>query len=366
MFVKARPNDYKLIKKTIICFLVILLSYHYIHNFHLLLSPSTATKPTSEDNNYLSPKGFNFNFAPKPHRYYSKAFHQSFGFFTDISNHDWEIYRQRYQNHDRHIEGDVRNNRIHLDNSHIDDEGNQTSKNDSSSNAHLFYQNNYDPEFTCPHEIQLGAHTDGRVGETPKWVCDPHRIIPMSRQRQERNNQNGCLAYIFTEEDSRKFIKDLNSVLEKECDIHVFSKQIYNLIYMSKVSLGDNIHVHPWGIEGECDVQKGRTDYLTFQETLNELNHDGKNIDLISIDCEGCEWEIYLDIVNADVSITQIMVELHSAPYLVNDFFLEMKRHGYVIFHKEANIVHHDGQGGKNQEYSFLHLAPEFFSSNYL
>eukprot|EP00551_Chaetoceros_affinis_P008897 CAMPEP_0203670384 /NCGR_PEP_ID=MMETSP0090-20130426/6471_1 /ASSEMBLY_ACC=CAM_ASM_001088 /TAXON_ID=426623 /ORGANISM="Chaetoceros affinis, Strain CCMP159" /LENGTH=249 /DNA_ID=CAMNT_0050535229 /DNA_START=105 /DNA_END=851 /DNA_ORIENTATION=+ len=230
------------------------------------------------------------NFLRKPRYYqYSKAFDQSFGFFTDISNQDWEKYSERFQNHDRYLDGDVRKNRIHLDSS--DDIGRRGEEDGASTKAHLFYQNNYDAEFTCPHEIQVGAHFDGRLGVTPKWLCDPHRILPMSQLRQEQSGQNnGCLVYIFSEEDSKQFVDDLNRLLDQQCEIHVFSRYLYNLIYVTKRSLGRNIHVHKWGLEGESDIEKGRRDYLTIRETLDELNHVGRVIDILSIDCEGCEW----------------------------------------------------------------------------
>ena len=119
------------------------------------------------------------------------------------------------------------------------------------------------------------------------------------------------------------------------------------------------IILHPWGLEGKSSKHLGRTDHLTLQETLVELGHVGRRIDVMSIDCDGCEWEVYGDILEADAFISQLVLELHGAPYQVNDFFLEMKRHGYVTFHKESNTM--ENGGGRNQAYSFLRLAPGFF-----
>ncbi len=368
-----KQSDYRVVKRAICCFLVILLPYHIIINMHSL-------------SEYEYKSGFASSIVSmKPRHYqYSKAFDQSFGFFTDISNQDWEKYSERFQNHDRFLDGDVRNNRMHLDSTtSIAEIGRGGSENGTltatattstteaattSTSAHLFYQNNYNAEFTCPHEIQIGAHLDGRLGGAPKWLCDPHRILPMSGLRQQQSSSgesledNGCLVYIFSEEDPKQFVKDLNGLLEQKCEIHVFSKYLYNMIYVTKKSLGRNIHVHEWGLEGESDAEDGNRNYLTMGETLKKLNHVGRAIDILSIDCEGCEWRTYMDVLNADVSVTQLLIELHNAPYQVNDFFLEMRRHGFVIFHKEANTIDNN-QGGQSQEYSFLRLSKDFFNA---
>ena len=93
-----------------------------------------------------------------------------------------------------------------------------------------------------------------------------------------------------------------------------------------------------------------------------ELGHVGHTIDVLSIDCEGCEWTSYRDILeSSDSVITQILMELHGAPYVINDFFLEMKRHSYVVFHKESNTV--EQGGGQICSYSFIRLAPAFFEA---
>ena len=93
-------------------------------------------------------------------------------------------------------------------------------------------------------------------------------------------------------------------------------------------------------------------------EIVHHLGHTDRTVDILSINCDGCEWDVYEDILDTEknrIVFTQILVELHNAPRQAPDFFLEMRRKGYVIFHKEANSM------GKNQEYSFLRLSPDFF-----
>lgn len=70
--------------------------------------------------------------------------------------------------------------------------------------------------------------------------------------------------------------------------------------------------------------------FKTFEETIKELGHDGRPIDIFKIDCEGCEWSTYKDWINAD--LRQIVVEVHRAPEVAQDFFSDLQKAGYVSF----------------------------------
>jgi hypothetical protein len=212
--------------------------------------------------------------------------------------------------------------------------------------------------------MQMGVAHDHQPHlhlQTPKWLCDPQRIVASSREKIHSGG-GGSLVYAFNDGagNPSRFIKDIRDELGDECEIHVFAphwseKRIKHLLTLA------NVAIHSWGIEGKSDSHLGRKNYLTFQETIAQLGHDGHAIDVLSIDCnDGCEWSTYMDILDSDSLITQILIELHGAPYQVNDFFLEMRRNGYVAFHKESNTV----EDGKSAAYSFIRLAPAFFQES--
>ena len=288
----------------------------------------------------------------------NKASVQSYGFFDDISNTNWETYRKRYQTQHRHIDNDVRNQR-----NHIDDHGHDENENEKKeNNAHLFYRDNYDAEFTCMNEVQMGVAHDHKPHlnlQTPKWLCDPHRILLSSRERA-RSGGNGCLIYAFNEGKGNpiRFLKDMREQLGDECEIHVFAPH-FGEGRTKHLEAIPNLYLHSWGLEGKSDVHLGRNSHLTLHETMIETGHAGHTIDVLSMDCDGCEWSTYKDILDSESSITQILVELHGAPYQINDFFLEMNRNGYASFHKESNTI--EKGGGQNHAYSFIRLAPAFF-----
>ena len=96
-----------------------------------------------------------------------------------------------------------------------------------------------------------------------------------------------------------------------------------------------------------------------IQDTIKELGHEGRTIDIFKIDCEGCEWYSYKDWVqDPAVDIRQIQVEVHDTPDLVHDFFQSIHNANFAMFHKEPNI---QWAAGNCVEFAFLKLAPSFF-----
>mmetsp|Transcript_6675 Transcript_6675/g.10152 ORF Transcript_6675/g.10152 Transcript_6675/m.10152 type:complete len:469 (-) Transcript_6675:129-1535(-) len=98
----------------------------------------------------------------------------------------------------------------------------------------------------------------------------------------------------------------------------------------------------------------------TFTETLDILGHNknGQTIDLLVLDCAGCEWQTYPGWVKADVS--QILLHAHGAPpEKVNDMFQQLQSQHYVTYHKQPSVW--NGLIGQSQFYSFLKLKKDFF-----
>jgi hypothetical protein len=226
-------------------------------------------------------------------------------------------------------------------------------------------RDNYDGEFTCMNEMQVGVahdHLPHHSLQTPKWICDPDRIVTSSRERK-RSGGNGCLIYAIDGGAGNpiKFLKDLRDEVGEECEIHAFAPQWNAKRIQHLFDDGAGAFLHNWGLEGKNDSHLGRKNFFTFQETLVQLGHVGHTIDVVSVDCnDGCEWSTYKEILGSDSFITQILIELHGAPYQVNDFFLEIRRSGYVAFHKESNTV----DNGQSMVFSFLQLAPAFFEES--
>ncbi len=140
---------------------------------------------------------------------------------------------------------------------------------------------------------------------------------------------------------------------KKSCEIHVFDP----IDYSSKVprNIQSFTHFHAWGISNESTANK---DFLTMEQTVRKIGHHGSIVDVFKIDCEGCEWSTFRDWFSVGLDIRQILVEVHSAPSVANKFFDTLQDEGYVIFHKEPNII----IGGRLIEYAFLKLNSSFFN----
>ncbi|KAL7563644.1 hypothetical protein ACA910_013381 [Epithemia clementina (nom. ined.)] len=283
----------------------------------LRLSSSVGSTPASEKN----------------HEDYALASNHSYGFFHDIPTKEWKRIQTK-------VEG-MQPNKC------------PTCAGGSSPRA--WFQNNYEPEISCRHEQRIG-----KLGDGGKWVCDPHRIA----EKQD------CLVYSVGSNNDFSFEEHVFATIGPHCEIHTFDPADYSVQaahvrkQMFKLSPNRmNLHYHQWGIAGE---NQG-VEYLTVNETVHRLGHVGRNIDIFKIDCEGCElttFNTWIGLHEDTIRLMQVLVEVHAkTPVLIDPrtdaFFRGMRKEGYAIFHKEANIQYWTTGA---VEYSFLKLAPEFFT----
>lgn len=209
-----------------------------------------------------------------------------------------------------------------------------------SPEEHFWYQNNWEPSFTCLHERRLGLW-----GEGGKWVCDPHRISTSA-------SKQGCLVFSVGSNNDFSFEEAVLRGIAEDCEIHTFDHTIGEA--PSNLPANRNVHFHPWGL-APSDQAPNMKKMATI---VRELGHDGREIDIFKIDCEGCEWETVKSWFRSGARIRQVLVEVHAStndalPLPALEFMSFMKQQGYVIFHKEPNIA---WSGGNCIEYAFLLL----------
>jgi len=215
-----------------------------------------------------------------------------------------------------------------------------------------WYMHNFEPDFACAQERRIGGPGDG-----PKWVCDPHRLTKISEERKKKEGV-GCLVYSVGCAGKYHLEDGLYELLGPVCEIHVFDPGNF-----ARDDLKDkNMHYHPWGFRSSYDDTYkpfARGEFRTLQETMEELGHVGRTIDIFKIDCEYCEWYSFRDWY--DVDIRQVMVETHSLPNrteLILDFFYGFQQHDFYLFHKEPNI--HPNAKGDGIEWAYIRLHPDF------
>ena len=101
---------------------------------------------------------------------YNLAYQQSYGFFENIPNEEWELRQewarnatfQRYVGHPKR----------------------QWDK------PNLWYYNNYDPLFSCPMRKRVRG-----IGDGPKWTCNPQRLRSLAIQRRNSGQSGPYIVY---------------------------------------------------------------------------------------------------------------------------------------------------------------------------
>lgn len=267
---------------------------------------------------------------------YELARKESFGFFDDIPQKNWkrakEIHANLFPNH------------YTKDFMMYANGPNDKNVYKKLSRSKDWNGENFQEEFHCAlaQRLPTDSQADG-----PKWVCDPHRL----------RNKPDCLIYSIGSNGKAEFEKGVRDEIGKNCEIHTFDMVTYNKRNgdFAKALKGYSTF-HPWGLgTAEGAIRKPAT-FKTLAQTMDELGHAGRRIDIFKIDCEWCEWFTFKDWIKQD--LRQILVETHNAPMPnARDFFYELHDAGYVIFSKEAN--YQNGAGGV--EFAFLKLSTDFF-----
>eukprot|EP00591_Stephanopyxis_turris_P002394 CAMPEP_0195512526 /NCGR_PEP_ID=MMETSP0794_2-20130614/4453_1 /TAXON_ID=515487 /ORGANISM="Stephanopyxis turris, Strain CCMP 815" /LENGTH=277 /DNA_ID=CAMNT_0040640329 /DNA_START=149 /DNA_END=982 /DNA_ORIENTATION=+ len=269
------------------------------------------------------------------------AHKESMGFFDNIPNKTWMLMKKRVQRRVNHY----------------------NLKNPMSFEKNIpafFYQDNFEPDFGCQNELRVGGMGDGG-----KWTCYPDRIAALAAEKSKSKGEK-CLIYSVGSGGDFRFEEGIAEILtagktqdQDLCEIHVFDPEDFSSNIPMKFK--SFIHFHKWGFRGATaslnDMIFPAASYRTLEDTINDLGHVNRTIEVFKVDCEECEWGAYQDWLNAPLFMRQILVEVHYVPSNAIDFFTSLQSAGYVNFHKEPNMA----CGGDCVEYSFLKLDESFF-----
>jgi len=293
----------------------------------------------------------------------SLAKKESFGFFDDIPNNMWKEKKTASKK------------AVKLQNKMITKTSDMLSESGANIDERKWWEQNWLPNFSCDNKMFIGG----------KWICEPSRIIDLAdehrdvigRKKKRQRGRKECLIYVsggndvefghqfssFVEARMAELHKDEPGVDLSICEIHIFNHFIDPALLANMVQQGKGIHIHPFGFRPENKESMGvagdgsATAFKTFKETVKELGHTGKTLSILAIDCEGCEWDIYKEVLSSDVmTVQQVLFQMHGTPFIANRFFVAMHNAGYAIFHREE-------VGVSVYDYSFLKLAPSYFGS---
>jgi hypothetical protein len=275
--------------------------------------------------------------------YDTVALRDSNGFFDNVSDEDWEQRAQRTKS----VLGE------------------QDALNAVASPNNVepapWWSKNWQANFPCNQEVQIRN----------KFICDPFRIVS---QAVEYLNSEGtsavgrdCIVYVSGGDDLAFANQLLDYTLARVmevgltkpvCNVHIFNPNMQ----LNPQQERENLIIHKWGFRPKSvgnSTSSAAGTFKTVEDTIQELGHSEKTISLMALDCEGCEWDIYSDLLSLRYPVHQLVIQTHGLPNpnQVNSMFNAMRVGGYVITHKQQEPT----GNGEIFDYSFLKLSKSYF-----
>eukprot|EP00542_Grammatophora_oceanica_P014724 CAMPEP_0194028334 /NCGR_PEP_ID=MMETSP0009_2-20130614/2332_1 /TAXON_ID=210454 /ORGANISM="Grammatophora oceanica, Strain CCMP 410" /LENGTH=298 /DNA_ID=CAMNT_0038667691 /DNA_START=57 /DNA_END=950 /DNA_ORIENTATION=- len=199
----------------------------------------------------------------------------------------------------------------------------------SDDGKHRF--DKFEPEAVCISDERFGSEQRyDAFGDGPKFVCGVDLLAA----------QDECLVYSIGSHNQIDFEVAVKQHIGDHCEVHTFDPTLNGNFIGANYST-----FHPWGLgEDGKVVARWRKKFSTmsFDTVIRRLGHENRTIDIIKIDCEGCEYQVMpplLDaIANKNVTVNQIQIEVHiRSPEARDTLFESFDRAKMRIFHKERN-----------------------------
>ena len=201
----------------------------------------------------------------------------------------------------------------------------------------------FEPQWTCPYVNRVGED----FGDGGKFVCGTEAYF--------RDKAGGCLAYSIGSSGAFSFEIDVLRRFGRQCELHTFDPTGDSKAWTEK-GMKVSRQFHAWGLS-HIDASNRHNPLMTSSSGL-WLGHSGRTIDILKIDCEGCEFAafqpVWRDIIAGKYKISQIQIEVHKNEHEADVplFFADAAKAGFELFHKERN--HWGCLGWTCVEFSFI------------
>lgn len=259
---------------------------------------------------------------------YGLARHQSFGFFDDIPSAEWiQFYATPILKEQPYRFPEDPNHNV-----------------GKSVPYWVFY--NWDPVLACPRRRLVAGTT---------YLCDPDRLLA----------NKDCLVYVVGSLHDPTLVAWVDSVVAyfgQACQIHWFAASA-----TSSVGGSDTANATPTTKDWPSVVTR-HPEGLTSASTPQ--SNDPRRIDLLYMDCEGCEWSLFSAILR--LHPLQLVVQTHDLPLpdrpksttefgvlpalAMSDVVSAFCQHGYALY---AKRVHSATEECRTTDWSFLRLRLE-------
>jgi hypothetical protein len=221
----------------------------------------------------------------------------------------------------------------------------------------------FEPEAVCFTDERFGGpHRYDAFGDGPKFVCgiDYLRATttttttrkPKKKKKKKQkassssSSSSSCLVYSVGSHNDIEFEMGIDDLLPG-CETHTFDPTL------RVPFLGDAYSTfHPWGLgQDGVTVTYNDNTFVTqsFMNMFRALGHVGRRLDILKVDCEGCEYDAMVPLFEAmvrnEIQVDQLLIEIHT-PFraepekqwkLLLELFVAADRAKMRIFHKERN-----------------------------
>jgi len=201
----------------------------------------------------------------------------------------------------------------------------------------------FEPEWICESDERVGSY-NGRYtafGDGAKFMCGVDVLRPP------------CLVYSIGSSQEYRFEQAISEATG--CEVHTFDKGLED-------PAGRGGARSFWGSNYSTFHQRRLRLTYSVREMMRELNHTGRRLDVLKIDCEQCEWSCVPPIADqvrrGEIDVGQLLVEVHDARLAngtTHRFFNSLSDADFRLFHKERNSW--GCMGYKCLEYAFVHRS---------
>lgn len=198
------------------------------------------------------------------------------------------------------------------------------------------FYNPIEPEWVCESEervggrlVELGGLTHYvPVGDGPKFVCGLDAL------------RTPCTVFSIGSNNDWSFEFAMHA--RTGCRIHTFDHTLAGRLNFTGWHV---TRFHPLGLGASTNrTQK----LISFEDMVARYGPESRRVDVLKIDCEGCEWQVLPDIFDAiaagRVQVGQLQIELHyrnnthMSRNRLAALFAAADRAEMRVFHKEANV----------------------------
>lgn len=207
--------------------------------------------------------------------------------------------------------------------------------------------------YPCLWSLDFRVHTH-KVADGGKWssewVCG---LVELRDAVAKWPDRRKCLVYSFgTAGYDDTFFEDrISQITDNGCEMHLFESTMVSPSDGSYKKLVDKCHRKGWNFSAmglaSSDGESQSIPTRTLATVMRERGH--LQIDVVKIDCDGCEWDVLSKTDWSKLKIGQLLLTVHDEKSQIPltellRYFDQLHKAGFYVFSVEPVRAHSSGQ----------------------